>query len=459
MTMDVSAVFGDPEETDGLAGRDPALYKTSYNSGVDHNGNAVDPRGFRQSEIDARVYYLPPTISDADAAAGNFDPLTEYIPLDPSNFFFYNDTGQFVMSITCNRRKVITDEFGNEIVVDPNSAAGVFTEFKGTLLITYDDLDILVSHGDDWIRGISSKFGRSQFKFPQSVGLDRDSQATSDLWRKEHKTFKSGKYYGLSQFYVTHRVDTDNKDGDEAERILESQFDQYWNIINDANGATNPSNTTGQLKVGGFDGLTTGDTFTYNEIPTNGDTGSLGGYVTKGFGAQWLHFNVFFPQFTWAQAPESGDGGYDNRKLRTADMFTNIASTAPEQGKYYGFNSNYNIYDNLQETIGGEINTRYFANSEFYQTDFSECDKDDLLVFRNIPIKGFNNNDVYITGATLNGTYLYRTPTSIASGTLANVSTTAKDDYDGDQPVTNYYFSKGINNADCIELLFDFNLV
>jgi hypothetical protein len=459
MTMGISSVYGDPKETSGDAGRDPAFYKTSFEGEIDNDANAVDPRGFRQSEIDARVYYLPTSISDEDADAGNFNPLTQYIPLDDSNFFFYNDVGQFAMSITCNRKKIVTDQFGNRIEVASDNSTGVFTEFRGTLLIDYNDLDIIVDHNDKWIRGISSEFARARFKFPQTSGstLIANDETASDVWRKEHKTFKAGKYYGLSQFYVTHRVDTNSDSGDEAYNVLHNN---KWNIIYDGVATTNPTNTAGTLKVGGFDGLTTGDTFTYNDIPSNGESGNIESIPSVVFGAQWLNFNVWFPQFTWAQAKNDVDGGYDNRKLRTADMFYNQDDSAPKQSDYLGYNSNYFVKDNLQNIIGGEINTKFFTKTNLYQTDFSECDKDDLVTLNNLPIpkKGFNNNELYLTGVTLNGNYLYRTPT-VGGSSLATAPIGAKDDYSGDQPVTNYYFSKGINNTDCIKLLFDLNLV
>ena len=70
---------------------------------------------------------------------------------------------------------------------------------------------------------------------------------------------------------------------------------------------------------------------------------------------------------------------------------------------------------------------------------------------------GFTGYEVTSSGFTTSGTYLYRTPTLTSGADVYEVSISSQDD--NYVSLDNPYFSKGINDVDCIELLFDFNLV
>lgn len=458
-TMNEAATWGDPNENN----RSNGFFKLSYNGRPDNEAEPVgnDVQFFRTSTINPDVYYYPNTISDSDINSGSVNTTTDIFKLDESSFYFLNEEGQFIMQIPCNRKKVITDEFGNQIVVSADNPEGIFTEFKGMMILEYDDLEITIDHDDEFIRSITPKHGRSKFKIPQSFGLDEDETvAEVEQWRKEFHTFKAGDFYTISQFMFSHFVDTDNDEDDDfiyAKTL--GGIDYTFNETITENPTAIPIN----IKLSTVD--STGGTFLNRSLLRNAVYKPNATISLDIFGGQWINGFMFFPQFTYAEAKDDGDGGFNNRHLRAAGMFYNTSQNKPTigLGPDYNFRSNYYIFDNAQKVVNGKFNTKFFANTKWFKTAFVNLPREDLIKFREFQFNGFNRVSFVLNNDDIIGNdYKYRVPT----GSYINPENSATDidklTYDNISGFGNYnpYFSKGIEDvADTIERLFELNLI
>ena len=407
----------------------------------------------RIGKITEKIYYYPSTVSDADIDAGNVDPKTQMLILDPSEYSVYKRDGDFVFIINCNRSRVITDELGNETSVADNSTNGVFTKFRGfiTLEITYDDVpaNATTSIGDN----TTVVALRYRLKFPQCAERNRtftkeDSPSqTTDVqnWRKQSFTFESSKFYSFARFHGTVFASEDAGDDNAYEDSQMNYSDGFWGVdrINYAN--YNHFWNSGIILTNNM-----GDDYTENdayEFPSNSAVQS--GY--KSFGAQWLNLSVYLPH-----APFLTNGYSYISRIRT---FTNFARQRKDDG---GLN-NYYVYDNTQEIAGGDFNTKNFARSDLHWTDIVEVPLADIQTMKGTNKKGFKDNDTtlpkaltinkYRNGINVptNPTFNWGTPCPLNGGKEGGIPTNSAD------PRT--YFYKGLGDADCIEYLYLLGIV
>ena len=446
-TMGEVVVFGDPDRDS----RDKGFYRVT-NDPIGSGSAHLDIRLNRVSDVNINVYTYLNTIDESDIASDitgsttNVDPQTDIIKLDTTEYYIANQNGQFILSIPCNRRKIITDEFGNEVVVPNDSINGIFTEFLGFITIEYDDLAINKTYSNRWNGPNTPNNSRLRLKAPtifddEYYNATESDNTQTDKWRKQYFKFTGGKFYGLSQFFATKEgfQDTD-PDLFSSPNRLDSSLTFNWIVGHfRVNGTDYLSGNTSQA----YDTLnqtnTTG-TFDYEMLSNATDTDG-----DEYFGAQWMNLFIYLPQINWTYGTASGS----NREQNTGDLWFNDYEN--------GENGNDGEYftpvgkAQLQEFVAGEIDTRLFARGDSIAMDFVEVPKEDIITLSNLSVKGTNKN----TTPSLTGDYRYRTPANTQTG--VNYTVNAFDENYTSTP--NPYLFKGMYNTDCIQLLLDLNFI
>lgn len=316
----------------------------------------------RIGKMTATLLSLKTTIEDSDAGVpnllniyenGNFDTEKDYFVMDDTTYVSYINNGEFCFVIPCNRRKVITDENGNEVIVNNNDPNGIYTEFRGFFIFNLDnDSNLLITAG--W----NTK--RVKMKVPQfseegntftRPDFNGTAIANNERWRKQHYKFQSNKYYAVSKFNgTTDRIDNP---------VNSIAGDPFWNvgviILN-----TDPS---------------IGTTNAITQFPSNGN--ASGGIPA--FGAEWINFTLVFEQYGNGR----GRGG-------AAEINSNVTND---------YNTFYFVDENNTQLIGGTVKgTQMFLRSDRNKNTFVEVPKADILnIIRQTEIgastKGFKNND------------------------------------------------------------------
>jgi hypothetical protein len=474
------SVNGDPDRSSrSRNGWDDGFYRLS-----DDYWNNVDFRTNRVGDMTVKLYSYLQNIDmdvvddDITNSGTTINPQTDIILVDPSSYFTYIDSenGQFILSVPCNRRKVVTDEFGNEIVVNDDNNLGIFTEFHGFAIVEFEDLAIEKTYEWDWRKPNSPNNARLRFKIPQDFDSLRDEAnpqlsdypdafwastvaeqiKESNRWRKKYFTFRGGNFYSVSQFFPTKYTTSDNnpdRDGNSRVNEMVASNNDYY------------SRSIGMFKVGGTVRTTQEDLDNTNII----SGGSSGGTITGTtfvydfphnavdnfndndlyFGAQWLNMSMYFPQINWTFDYITAN---DNREQNTGDVWWKdfFKGQGGRRGEWFSVGGS-----KTQFSVASEIDTTFMASAHGLRTDFVEVPKDDIVLFSNIDRKGLRKNDENLSGFTLSGNYKYLPPT----GTSAqfNYGDIASDsNYIGS---ANPYFFKGMYNADAINLLFEFNFI
>jgi hypothetical protein len=118
---------------------------------------------------------------------------SELTTVNENKFCTFNEeNGSFIHVIPCNRKKVITNELGQEIETS-DSSVGVFTEFSGSMLFEMEDLPIK-STGNKIVTG------RVKIKIPQNTNYDYNNEFNRNLWIANYYTFKLNEVYSVSCF-------------------------------------------------------------------------------------------------------------------------------------------------------------------------------------------------------------------------------------------------------------------
>lgn len=332
-------------------------------SGDDNTTVSISSK--RIGTVNETIYYIPNTISDSDVTSGNYDP-SQYRILDKTEYTQFIENGQFCYVIPCNRRKIVTDANGNEVVVDNNNPNGVFTEFIGFFEIDYSNLKELPIDGSGDLDGKSPNENRMRLKIPQSASFGNTFNNTDDanttIWRKQNYKFTGGEFFSVAKFNGLYS----GKGGTlEPNQLARDPFFNVGVIIVD--------------DAGDFP-----DTNSSFEYPSNGgtDVGSLA------FGAEWMNFSVYHPQMT-------NYGGRGGDKV-------NLGLTINPDGFSY-------IRDNTQLIAEKVVNTIYMGRSDIHQTDFIPVPKEDILNIISHTIdgtskKGFRSIDFPYFGDPLIGT-------------------------------------------------------
>lgn len=350
----------------------------------------------RIGTIKETIFYLPNTITDADILGNNYD-ASSFKVLDRTEYTQYIEAGQFCYIVPCNRRKVVTDDNGNEIVVTNDNPNGVFTEFKGYVVFDYSDRTELPMDNAPTLHGRSSNENRMRLKFPQSASLGNtfdknDSNVNTINWKKQHYTFTGSNFYSIAKFNGLYS----GKGGTLEPNVLAR--DPFYNV--------GVIVTTGS---GDFPDINTSF-----EYPSNGGT-DIG---SAAFGVEWMNFSYYAMQ----HSNYSGRGGDE-----------------VNQGLTINPDEIFFIRDNNQLIGAKEKNTIYMGRSDIHATDIIAVPKEDILniidrTLEGSTLKGFKDNDPPYNVHPLIGTYK-------STGTRK-------------------YFYKGLSPTnDCVMFLRNLNLI
>lgn len=428
-----------------------AMWGSNHDSGTrdireiyyitDEGNENISIQSKRIGIVSEKLYYYPANISDAQIDSGNVDPKTDMVLLDPTEYSIYKRNGDFALILSCNRSRIVTDEFGNESPVPENSPDGIFTKFRGFMTLEYTVDAIPMNFRTDIGAGTALLPFRYTLKFPQHStkghSFRQESDASSitdtDIWRKEHYTFVGGNLYSLSKFHGT--VLNSHYDNDDNNQFTDgfSNFDAINRPLNN-----DPFFTTGVIQTNDDDSITGN---TQYQMASNSVTGQK-----QLFGANWLNLSIHLPQVAYVA------NGYAYIKYWRSN--TNFS----QQNKdifYYT--------DNLQVIAANQLNTKWFARSDLHWTDFINVPKADILAMNNPNLaKGFTDANIPLTGATYrNGTYLpptdnWATPCPINGGQI-NGNGLLPDIPSNRDP--RIYFYKGFDTANCIEFIISLGLV
>ena len=500
MTMGLYDIFGNPNASTTNSG----FYSLS-DSDNDIQNN-MDIRTYRTANPIIRVftYTTDVPIVNGDIDWVNADPNSQIRELDKTEYVEYNTNGDFLLSIPCNRVKVITSLTGEKIVVDDSSTSGVFTKFFGMILIKYPDLTDL-PEDSSWSTHYDGDHpqykARGWFKIPQTVPLHYDETyinpdksinptnsltgiTDNDLWRKEYYTFTGGGIYSVAQFYPTkHAIGTPFAIPIEpnTENIFTTDTGAYGSVAGSwfktagTDYITQKEITDQQNYITGGT-PTTGTTnpnlrqFIYDFAPNVihfDNTGLTKNKGNKYFGAQWLNFCLCFPCHGWAFSPEPPD-----RSQVVADVYyspTNISD-------------DFFIQPNNQKLFAGITDSSNMLRGDAFQTTFINIPAGELTLLNQIPIKGINirkwnnadptynkYNEYNPLGAIKlsisNQYYQYRNIKPSSNITPPqHYYLYGWDDYSpysnilaGELPTA--YLFKGIYGNDCVQLLVDFNII
>jgi hypothetical protein len=385
----------------------------------------------RIGKITENIYYYPASVTDTEIASSTIDARNKMVKLSPTEYSIYKRDGDFVFIITCNRKKVITSETGEEIVVSDDYPGGVYTEFKGfiTLQYTVDDVPM---NWVNWLDTSGNNRGktipiRPTFKFPQSATrahsfrkeIDVSSENDTQAWRREYFTFKAKKLYSIAYFHGV--------------------------VFNDTEGEYNPDNSNGFLStdhinhiVGLFDSVGIIQT---NDIPYTGSTVYHMPYNAtisnrQIFGANWMNFSVHFPQM----------GNLVSHRGNVRDMRSN--SSFNQNFRY----DDYYYLDNTQQIVAGDFNIKWFGRSDLHWTDFIETPENDIRkIIQNLGTqRGFKLSE--LPPNTLEGNYKNGQDPCPENGGKVGANPAGGTD-------TQTYFFRGFDSSDCLQYLIDLGIV
>lgn len=388
----------------------------------------------RLGQINETIYYYPSDVSDEEIDDQNGFAFDKMLVLDKKEYSRYIEDGNFAFIVNCNRKKIVKDEKNNSIVVPHDYNGGIFTEFRGFVVVELDVNSAKMDFSDYLERNplVGSKRGlikpfRYKLKIPQyapilsgstsntpSPSFSKEENNNTDNWRRQSYTFTGGNIYSISRYHGLSHYENSG-----------SSWHPESNIFNDVT-KTDISNV-GIIKTinleynsyiipAGFSGGTLADQPPIiplvNNYPLTNE--ELSGYTVnpssveyiyylvidsslnnkkiipynyendgnKYFGAEWLNFSIYFPQIARVLS--------DVKRIQ--DMRSNTHFTVNYTDDFY-----YN--ENSQQIVGDSINTEFFGRSDINMMDFINVNKEDIKYFENINYSGFNESPSELKGS------------------------------------------------------------
>lgn len=427
----------------------------------------------RIGNINEKIYYYPANFTEFEITGSTFfgggtaDPRKDMLILDKSEYTAFKRDGDFVFIINCNRNKIFKNELGQEVSVSSDSDVGVFTEFRGFIVIEYTEDEIPMTFTGEIGTDTTVTPFRYRLKFPQFAGRNQgfnlnEDHPSTQVWRKQTYLFKYNKFYSLSRFHPLTYNSTENSDGDQFG--LDNGFFQET-VINDLtkfrSGTTQkPLNNIGIIVTSSHkpEGSSAETEFRYPnafyEFPSNGGINAKlnadddSNEYIRLFGANWMNLSVYLPQLGYLTR-----GRTHVRDVYTADHFGIQFEDSNSTNRYF-------LFDNTQSIAAGDFNTKFIARSDLNWTDIIEVPEQDIRLLQRVDAKGFDSNvftgDTALIGEYRNGSnipnhWTIGQPCPIDGGKLDGNPINDTD------PKT--YFYKGFETANCIDYLFELGLI
>ena len=433
------------------------IFPNSETESAPNNNYGLALANKRIAIIKETIYYYPSNMTDAEINSA--DPETDMLVLTPDEYSVYTRNGDFAFLINCNRRRVITNEDGTEVEVPYDNPNGVFTEFRGFVVLEYSEEEAPMTsrtHTDKDNESGSQVTGlRAKYKFPQHAPANQSfnynqSSSYNDTWRKQHMKFEAQKFYSFAKFHgcVANNVDKDDDQWGNWNSFFNKERYEYVEYSGadrlDLNNAGRDGKfNIGPIQVKDYSGY---NNTQYGMVPNHNVNGEA-----PRFGSNWLNLCVYFPQTGYAINPIKKVNDVRTSSFLATQFKDNASANA------------YFVMENTMPIAGGQINTKWFGRSDLHWTDIIEVPLADIILMKGFGNKGFT--DQQVGGLTLDnyrngnskpgytpwkGTWSDNCP--LRGGKDNGVSANTSND-----PL--YYFYKGFDTADCIEFLYDLGLV
>jgi hypothetical protein len=380
------------------------------------------------------IYELNNSVSDTNADNLNFDENDDLRILSRSEYSRFVRDGDFVYIVQCNRRKIITDETGQEVVVPNDFTGGAFTEWRGFITMEYSSEELPTEFRKGGFRDTQLRTIRTRIKIPQQGDFDGEGHTAGDInmtrrWARQNSRFEFGKFYSVARF---HSTVFNTNDGNPPDRYGGNSNSPGIGFMS-ADDVNDPTRDIGDNVFS----LRPDDGENFPVSQTNGGN--------PYFGSRWLNFSIFLGVYTYVNEGNNFTGGIRTNTASHKDFRSLAPVREPENSQIDGSVGAFNF------------DTKYFVRSDLQWTEFMEVPVNDINVFASINTKGFDSSSTNLSGLENIGNY-YRlsdgrpvrgTPTNSAG---AGLTTLPNND-------SRYYFFKGFSTSDCIRFLFELGLV
>lgn len=212
----------------------------------------------------------PRTYTPFDSSVfSTIDERSDLKVLADSDYVKLVEPGQWVLQIPTNRRLMITAEDGR-LVESPDKYKGVYTEFRGSMMVTSDDsIDNPVTQ---------NRVGRIALRIPQRFDYTHNPK----VWMLDHDLFLAGEIYSVAQKYATANAQFNSTE--EEENSLYGSFassalgwDNQTGLIMDVDYEGTPMASQATVIGMPTNHLTyVGDEYDYTSPTVNGDTSNNG---------------------------------------------------------------------------------------------------------------------------------------------------------------------------------------
>jgi len=386
------------------------LYKANDNEDIMINSKRI-------GIVSEKIYYYPNTVSDEEIEQNGVDLYQKMKLLDPAEYSVYKRDGDFVFIINCNRKKVIINDLGERVEVPESYNGGIYTEFKGFIILEYteDSIPVPFKKINDEIANNTRSVTqfRTRIKIPQSANPKQglESSSTAHQWRNQHYTFSANTIYSVARFNATvyNKIRHINVRDDDNDGF--TNIDSVNNLYN-----KDPRFMVGVIQTDGEDNEP-------YEFPSNGADKS----GTKLFGGNWLNFSIYLPQLGYVVSDE-----FDGMRVNT----------------YFHIPKAENrLSDNNDPIAANDTNTKWFPRTDLNWTNFIVVPENEIRIFRGFQKKGGDNGDDYFKNNTINiDNYMHGLKDCpYGGGRRLGIPSNSID--------SNVYFYKGFDTADCIDFV------
>jgi len=412
----------------------PTLSNT--NEGQTRNGgDDIKINTHAKGSLSIRIFTLKNTVLESHASAGSYGPYDvnqDIELLQQSKYQFFQNNGNALITITCNRNKVVTNEFGEIVSVADDNETGAFTSFRGYFFVNNNE-PIDNPPGGEQANKIVLRIPHLRYYGAYDVSNSYKHLIFS------HYKFDYGEIYSWAQkntVKAVTRPPEDEYDGEQT-NILYFGENGFGNIsrssyLNKYPNA-NYSNSYGQgqsylnfynhLKEGTSADASTG----------NGNNNARLIFAIKN---QWMNFSIYFINFEYRQ---------DASLIYPIRVDSDIV---PETDADVNF-----LDHNTMPLGGGQYDSRFLANGVTINTTFFKVDKEDLFKFADYRINNVTQLGFRIPKSQLKGSYpRYNNSNYGLSGT----QTPSWLNQDNGDDVSERYFLIGQMNNNCIQYLFSY---
>lgn len=364
---------------------------TNCASSADSITDLMNINTFRTGQINTKVVYYSEDVifssTDFNDIIGQDETLAAQLKvLNPNKYVTINESnGNFIHIIPANRRRVITNEIGEEIeITDKNK--GVFTEFSGAMIFDMNDTNLTISSS-----GSRISTNRVTIKVPQCQKYYNIPQIQSTInfnWIADYYTFKINEIYSVSQYMFANNNNNDTSPTAPVTEYINMTGLFFLNLrdnVSDQKNYFNPLRNNIEdntfkvielnLKYDNKISVTSG-----SQTPSSEN---IKGNIVNN---EWSNGMLYFLQY-----------GIRKNKYKPSTQYCDLIIENP-----------LNCYDNDNNIGGGIKNSKGLLRGDLFPTNFIHIKNKDLLIdlFDKEPLnKGVfvNDNNLMNAGKELGG--------------------------------------------------------